>query len=82
MKLEDYELEKCLGKGAFGEVYLTSKKGDVIVLYAQWESTNPSVTASLFTDGSFGLILGGVVAGGAIAAIVIFLVYKSKKRRV
>ena len=28
MKLEDYELEKCLGKGAFGEVYLTSKKGD------------------------------------------------------
>ena len=28
MKLENYELEKCLGKGAFGEVYLTSKKGD------------------------------------------------------
>ena len=28
MKLEDYELEKCLGKGAFGEVYLTSKKDD------------------------------------------------------
>ena len=28
MKLENYELEKCLGKGAFGEVYLTSKKDD------------------------------------------------------
>ena len=28
MKLENYELEKCIGKGAFGEVYLTSKKGD------------------------------------------------------
>ena len=61
---------------------LASKKGDVVVLYAQWESTNPSVTASLFTDGSFGLIFGGVVAGGAITAIAIFLVYKSKKRRV
>ena len=28
MKLEDYELDKFLGKGAFGEVYLTTKKGD------------------------------------------------------
>ena len=28
MKLENYELETCLGKGAFGEVYLTSKAGD------------------------------------------------------
>ena len=61
---------------------LTSKKGDVVNLYAQWESTNPSVTASLFTDGSFGLIFGGVVMGGAITAIVIFFVYKSKKRKV
>ena len=26
MKLENYELEKCIRKGAFGEVYLTSKK--------------------------------------------------------
>jgi serine/threonine protein kinase len=28
MKIENYDLEKCLGQGAFGEVYLTSKKGD------------------------------------------------------
>jgi calcium-dependent protein kinase len=28
MKLEDYEFDKFLGKGAFGEVYLTTKKGD------------------------------------------------------
>ena len=28
MKIDNYELETCLGKGAFGEVYLTSKKGD------------------------------------------------------
>ena len=28
MKLENYELDKFLGKGAFGEVYLTTKKGD------------------------------------------------------
>ena len=27
-KIDDYELEKCLGKGAFGEVYLTSRAGD------------------------------------------------------
>ena len=27
MKLDDYELEKCIGKGVFGQVYLTSKKG-------------------------------------------------------
>jgi len=27
MKLDDYEFEKCIGKGAFGQVYLTSKKG-------------------------------------------------------
>ena len=28
MKLENYELDKFLGKGAFGEVYLTTKKGE------------------------------------------------------
>ena len=28
MKIENYDLETCLGKGAFGEVYLTSRKGD------------------------------------------------------
>ena len=28
MKLENYTPDKCLGKGAFGEVYLTSKKDD------------------------------------------------------
>ena len=28
MKLENYELDKFLGKGAFGEVYLTIKKGE------------------------------------------------------
>ena len=27
-KIDEYELEKFLGKGAFGEVYLTSKAGD------------------------------------------------------
>ena len=27
MILDEYTLEKCLGKGAFGEVYLTTKKG-------------------------------------------------------
>ena len=28
MIVDDLTLEKCLGKGAFGEVYLTTKKGD------------------------------------------------------
>ena len=28
MKIDNYDLETCLGKGAFGEVYLTSRKGD------------------------------------------------------
>ena len=28
MKIDNYELETCLGKGAFGEVYLTTRKGD------------------------------------------------------
>ena len=28
MKLEDYEIEKFIGKGAFWEVYLTKKEGD------------------------------------------------------
>ena len=59
---------------------LTTKKGEIVTLYAQWESTNPSVTASLFTDGSFGLIIGGVTAGLAIIGLATFLVYKSKKR--
>lgn len=60
---------------------LTSTKDEIVVLYAQWESNNPSVTASLFTDGSFGLILGGVLAVGAIVTIVIFMINKSKKRK-
>ena len=59
---------------------LTTKKGEIVTLYAQWESTNPSVTASLFTDGSFGLIIGGVTAGLAVIGLATFLVYKSKKR--
>ena len=28
MKLEDYEIEKFIGKGTFWEVYLTKKEGD------------------------------------------------------
>ena len=28
MKLENYKLEKCIWKGAFGDVYLTSIKDD------------------------------------------------------
>ena len=34
MIVDDLTLEKCLGKGAFGEVYLTSKKGDNTKKYA------------------------------------------------
>lgn len=61
---------------------LSSTKDEVVMLYAQWESLNPSVTASLFTDGYFGLIVGGIVAVGAVVAISIFLVNRSKKRKV
>ena len=34
MIVDDLTLEKCLGKGAFGEVYLTTKKGDNTKKYA------------------------------------------------
>ena len=27
MQVEDYSLGQCIGKGSFGEVYLTTKKG-------------------------------------------------------
>ena len=34
MKIENYILEQCLGKGAFGEVYLTSVEGNPNTKYA------------------------------------------------
>ena len=34
MQIDNLILEKCLGKGAFGEVYLTRMKGDNIKYYA------------------------------------------------
>ena len=34
MIVDNLNLEKCLGKGAFGEVYLTTKKGDDKKKYA------------------------------------------------
>ena len=39
MIIDDLLLEKCIGKGAFGEVYLTSKKGDESKKFAtkKWE---------------------------------------------
>ena len=60
---------------------LSSTAGEIVVLYAQWEPLNPSTTASLFTEGYFGLIVGGVIALGAATAIAVLLVNRSKKRK-
>ncbi len=60
---------------------LSSTAGEIVVLYAQWEPLNPSTTASLFTEGYFGLIVGGVIALCAATAIVVLLVNRSKKRK-
>ena len=60
---------------------LTSVKGATVTLYAQWESLNPSVTASLFTDGSVGLIAGGAVFGAALIGFAVLMVLKSRKRK-
>lgn len=57
---------------------LSSTAGEVVVLYAQWESLNPSVTASLFTDGTFGLIVGGTVALASIIGLVVFFFRKKR----
>lgn len=60
---------------------LTSTKDEVIIFYAQWQSNNPSVTASLFTDGNFGLILGGVIVGAAAGIVGTYLFLKRKKEQ-
>ena len=59
---------------------LASEKGAVVTLYAQWEE-NPdaSITASLFTEGNLGLMIGGMVV--EVAAIIIIVSIIAKKRR-
>lgn len=57
---------------------LSSTAGEIVVLYAQWESLNPSVTASLFTDGTFGLIVGGTVALASIIGLAVFFFRKKR----
>ena len=74
---------KADGTGTFFEdkakiPNLSSTAGEVVVLYAQWEPLNPSTTASLFTDGSFGLIVGGTVALASIIGLVIFFIRKKR----
>ena len=57
---------------------LSSTAGEIVVLYAQWEPLNPSVTASLFTDGTFGLIVGGTVALASIIGLAVFFIRKKR----
>ena len=57
---------------------LSSTAGEIVVLYAQWEPLNPSVTASLFTDGTFGLIVGGTVALASIIGLAVFFFRKKR----
>ena len=57
---------------------LSSTAGEVVVLYAQWEALNPSTTASLFTDGTFGLIVGGTVALASIIGLAVFFFRKKR----
>ena len=61
---------------------LASEAGTVITLYAQWEEDpNASKTASLFTDGSFGLLLGGILVEGGVIAIIVFFIAKARNAR-
>ena len=59
---------------------LASEKGAVVTLYAQWQPTDASVTASLFTDGSLALIFGGVVVEVAAIIIIVSIIARKRKR--
>ena len=54
MQVEDYSLGQCIGKGSFGEVYLTTKKG-INKLFAtkkipKYKVENPSIKKHLLDE--------------------------------
>ena len=46
MKVDNYILEKCIGEGAFGEVYITKVAGDDKTIYATKKLDRPTIDQS------------------------------------